>query len=338
MPLTDPLSAIGSPPLAFPDRITTCESSAGMAERPPGPDRFRHHLHHGCFPRVPGIPCRAASASSRLPLPAGPPRRNRSSTPTSPSSSLPEPLRPPARTLHPLPPRYRANLSRSPPFGNEFSNDYLTSYRAKNGVLHNPQATTAARRKGTFHVTEGGLPIPGDKKPRGAEIGLRRALPGRHEPRRATCSALPFYREPASRRPKRLRLASAASHRLPRSARGVCARKADGNPLLRPGRICLQSRFRRIDLRQCRRSVRSDERCRPRCRTLDRPHRLRHPRAPPHTAFEENPRPAALRRCQRDSCTAARRACAGKSRNREVQRWRPLQAHSAAPKRPRSSR
>ncbi|MFM7102826.1 MAG: hypothetical protein ACKO3N_16840 [Verrucomicrobiota bacterium] len=39
----------------------------------------------------------------------------------------------------------------------------LSSYRLRNGVLHNPKSdrrTTA----GTFHVAEGGLPIPDDKK------------------------------------------------------------------------------------------------------------------------------------------------------------------------------
>jgi hypothetical protein len=46
--------------------------------------------------------------------------------------------------------------------GNTFSNELLTSYRVKNGVLHNPindRRTTT----GTFHVCEGGLPIAGDK-------------------------------------------------------------------------------------------------------------------------------------------------------------------------------
>ncbi|MCH9724507.1 MAG: hypothetical protein K0U86_06340 [Planctomycetes bacterium] len=45
----------------------------------------------------------------------------------------------------------------------EFSSDLVQSYRVKNGVLHNPKhdrRTTV----GTFHITEGGLPIPGDKR------------------------------------------------------------------------------------------------------------------------------------------------------------------------------
>jgi hypothetical protein len=47
--------------------------------------------------------------------------------------------------------------------GDEFSCEFLSSYRVRNGVLHNP---TSDRRTthGSFHVAEGGLPIPGDKK------------------------------------------------------------------------------------------------------------------------------------------------------------------------------
>ena len=50
-----------------------------------------------------------------------------------------------------------------PAKGDHFQSDYVESYRIRNGVLHNPAAdrrTTA----GTFHVVEGGLPIPGDKR------------------------------------------------------------------------------------------------------------------------------------------------------------------------------
>ena len=50
-----------------------------------------------------------------------------------------------------------------PPEGNEFSNSLLKSYRVVNGVLHNPRSDRRTS-VGTFHVAEGGLPIPGDKK------------------------------------------------------------------------------------------------------------------------------------------------------------------------------
>lgn len=44
-----------------------------------------------------------------------------------------------------------------------FSSDIVTSYRVRQGVLHNP-ASDRRTTKGSFHVAEGGLPIPGDKK------------------------------------------------------------------------------------------------------------------------------------------------------------------------------
>lgn len=46
---------------------------------------------------------------------------------------------------------------------NEFKGDYVSSYRIRNGVLHNP-VSDRRTTKGLFHIAEGGLPIPGDKK------------------------------------------------------------------------------------------------------------------------------------------------------------------------------
>lgn len=46
---------------------------------------------------------------------------------------------------------------------NEFKNELLSSHRVHNGVNHNPRADRRTT-KGTFHVCEGGLPIPGDKR------------------------------------------------------------------------------------------------------------------------------------------------------------------------------
>ncbi len=49
-----------------------------------------------------------------------------------------------------------------PPDGNEFKSDIVTSTRIKQGILNNPlhdKRTT----KGTFHIVEGGLPVPLDK-------------------------------------------------------------------------------------------------------------------------------------------------------------------------------
>jgi hypothetical protein len=44
----------------------------------------------------------------------------------------------------------------------EFHSDIISSYRVKQGVLHNPRSDRRTTQ-GIFHVTEGGLPIPDDK-------------------------------------------------------------------------------------------------------------------------------------------------------------------------------
>jgi hypothetical protein len=74
---------------------------------------------------------------------------------------IPYPLRLPDQTLV----LNRHGLARElslPEDGDEFASDLLTSYRIRNGVLHNPKSDRRTT-KGTFHVAEGGLPVPGDK-------------------------------------------------------------------------------------------------------------------------------------------------------------------------------
>ncbi|MCA8999033.1 MAG: hypothetical protein KDA80_18680, partial [Planctomycetaceae bacterium] len=63
-----------------------------------------------------------------------------------------------------------------PANGDHFASDLLSSYRVRNGVLHNPKADRRTTQ-GTFHVAEGGLPIPGDKRavPRNVFVNLFRA-------------------------------------------------------------------------------------------------------------------------------------------------------------------
>ena len=46
---------------------------------------------------------------------------------------------------------------------NEFKSDIVSSYRIKQGVLHNP-ASDRRTTEGSFHIADGGLPVPGDKK------------------------------------------------------------------------------------------------------------------------------------------------------------------------------
>lgn len=50
-----------------------------------------------------------------------------------------------------------------PSDGDEFRSDIVSSYRLRQGILHNP-ANDRRTTQGSFHIAEGGLPIPGDKK------------------------------------------------------------------------------------------------------------------------------------------------------------------------------
>ncbi len=50
-----------------------------------------------------------------------------------------------------------------PAGSDHFSSDIIDSYRIQQGVLHNPKSDRRTT-KGVFHVAEGGLPIPNDKK------------------------------------------------------------------------------------------------------------------------------------------------------------------------------
>lgn len=50
-----------------------------------------------------------------------------------------------------------------PPNSNSFFSKYVSTYRVAQGILNNP-ANDKRTTKGTFHIVEGGLPIPLDKK------------------------------------------------------------------------------------------------------------------------------------------------------------------------------
>ena len=75
---------------------------------------------------------------------------------------LVEPLRLPGHTLV----LDRHGVARElslPAGGDEYVGRLVSSYRVRNGVLHNPK-NDRRTTEGTFHVTEGGLPVPFDKK------------------------------------------------------------------------------------------------------------------------------------------------------------------------------
>jgi hypothetical protein len=76
--------------------------------------------------------------------------------------NLPTPLTVPTHTLV----LDRHGIARElslPGESDEFKSELLSSYRVRNGVLHNPRSDRRTTQ-GTFHVAEGGLPVPGDKK------------------------------------------------------------------------------------------------------------------------------------------------------------------------------
>lgn len=75
--------------------------------------------------------------------------------------SLPGKLELPLKTLH-MDFHGLARTMSIPADGDSFSSEFVKSYRTMQGVLHNP-ATDRRTTKGTFHVGEGGLPIPADK-------------------------------------------------------------------------------------------------------------------------------------------------------------------------------
>ncbi len=50
-----------------------------------------------------------------------------------------------------------------PPDAHEYNSPALSSYRIRNGILHNP-ANDKRTTQGVFHIAEGGLPVPLDKK------------------------------------------------------------------------------------------------------------------------------------------------------------------------------
>lgn len=69
-----------------------------------------------------------------------------------------------------------ARVMSIPADGSVYESELLTSYRVRNGVLHNPRSDRRTTQ-GTFHVCEGGLPVPGDKLavPRQTYLALLKA-------------------------------------------------------------------------------------------------------------------------------------------------------------------
>ena len=56
-----------------------------------------------------------------------------------------------------------ARMMSIPPNVDSYETDIVKSFRTSQGILHNPKADKRTT-KGVFHVSEGGLPVPDDKK------------------------------------------------------------------------------------------------------------------------------------------------------------------------------
>ena len=68
-----------------------------------------------------------------------------------------------------------------PADGDFWESEYGKSYRVRNGVLHNPRSDRRTT-KGTFHVCEGGLPFPGDKRAVPRDVFVRLYQAAMHPP------------------------------------------------------------------------------------------------------------------------------------------------------------
>ena len=138
-----------------------------------------------------------------------------------------------------------------PADGDRFTSSLLSSYRLRNGILHNP-ANDRRTTAGVFHVAEGGLPIPDDKKavPKAA---FARLLALRADAARGLAAACPSRpASPTSRQAASCRCCCGrwSCPRCPASPPKSGWRSASS----RPGALVSQPRFRREHLRQRRRS------------------------------------------------------------------------------------
>jgi uncharacterized protein len=160
--------------------------------------------------------------------------------------------------------------------------DYGIYMVSRQGVLHNP-ASDRRTTEGVFHVAEGGLPIPGDKKAVPKETFAGCSPGAQSAPDLLTLPFTGTSPDPGASMFVSLLLRPVVCPEVP----GVSPGKIAWSPLLRARQPGQQPRLRREHLRQRRRSLPAGQRRRPRRRALDRPHRLRDPRPAPVTAHQE---------------------------------------------------
>ncbi len=204
------------------------------------------------------------------------------------SAGVSDPVRLPAETL--ILDHYGLARELSLPLdGDKYENELVSSYRLDNGVLHNP-ANDRRTTQGVFHVAEGGLPIPADKIARAAQWSSPRLLRGGAAPA-ARAAAAALHRRPEASRSRPSCRCCCGRSSVPRCR--VTPEKRMEVRFFAPGGLVSNLDFVESIFGNAGDPVPARERRRPRRGALDRPHRLRHPRAAPHPAEEEGPRPAA---------------------------------------------
>ena len=215
---------------------------------------------------------------------------------------LEPPLRLPASTL--VLTRHGIARALSLPEGeNLHSNPIVHSYRVRNGVLHNPisdrrttlQARSTSPRAYCRSRRQEGRSPRDLRRPSSATRSCQppgavgRAVHG--GPRRSRCAGV--------------RLAPAPPGRLPRAVPGVCGARRWRSAFSRRDRWSATWTSWNRSLAMPATRLAAQERRRARRRTLDGPHRLRHPRPAPDPALQEGPGPPRLVR--RHGAAAARR-------------------------------
>ena len=196
-----------------------------------------------------------------------------------------------------------------PPDAQSFVSSEVSSYRVPQGVLHNPKSDRRTT-KGMFHIAEGGLPVPADKTAVPEARIRRSACRGRCRP--AGRSADAAVHGGSGPKPVAASCRCCCGRWFVPGAAGAIPRRRWRSASSRPGSLVSNLDFVESDLRQRRRSVPAGKRCRAGCAALDRPHRLRHPRAAPDAADEEGPGTAA--RAARPPSASGATACAGETR------------------------
>ena len=222
-----------------------------------------------------------------------------------------------------------------PPGDDEFVSDIVSSYRVKQGVLHNPKSDRRTTQ-GIFHVTEGGLPDP--RRQEGRAEGRLRATAARWRltpPPRLL--RLPFTAGQTKQAEcfVSLLLRPLVCPAVP----GVTPEKTMEVRFFAPGNLVSNLDFVESIFGNAGDPLPAGERCRAGRRALDRAHRLRHSRAASDHADQEG----ASGLPHWDDATERQRrdGMCWKTRGRAVQRRRRVQAdlpRRAAASSSRSSR